>query len=113
MRDLRVQFISANVLSHQRGSHFDLSCCDSLSGSRGLLRLSPLRKNLRFGFDTDERDQVTPERATPIEQAVVAVKLGVVDRISFACERVSQITVSREQRRLGGRIALRQVTPPP
>src|SRR5258708_1947422 len=97
MRELRVQFISANVLSHQSGSHFDLSCCDRLSGSRGLLGLSALRKNLRFGFDTDERDQVTRQRPAPIEQAVVAVKLGVVDRISLAQQSVSQITISREQ----------------
>src|SRR4051812_40177968 len=32
---------------------------------------------------------------------MIAVKLGVVDWVSFACECVSQIAVSHEQRRLG------------
>src|SRR6185295_4367327 len=44
---------------------------------------------------------------------MIAGKLSVVDGVSFACERVSQIAVSRKQRRLGQRVALRKVTPPP
>jgi hypothetical protein len=40
---------------------------------------------------------MTRQCPTPIEQTVVAIKFGVMDRVSFALERVSQVTVSREQ----------------
>ena len=96
MRELRIQFISANVLLQQSGSYFGWSRRDRFLrnwGSRD--RLSVPHGNPGRGLDTDEGYQVTCERPTPIEQSVVPVKFRVMDRVSFALKSVSQITVSR------------------
>src|SRR5207302_4138864 len=118
MREVRIQFVSANVLTQQSGSHLDLRYRDRFLRNRGSRceRSVPLR-NLRFGFDTDKRYQVTSQRPAPIEETMIAVKFCVVDRISFAQQCVSQITVGREQRRVyhGRSIGRRRNkrTPPP
>ena len=68
MRELGIKFVSANVLSHHSGGHFDLRYRDRFLRNQGSRygRSVPLR-NLRRGFDTDERYQVTRQRPTPIE----------------------------------------------
>src|SRR6185295_12515704 len=98
MRELRIDFVSANVLSHQSGRHFDLRYRDGFLRNRGSRRgRSVSLRNLRRVFDSDKRDEVACQRPTPIEHAMVAIELSVVDRVSLALERVSQITVGREQ----------------
>ena len=44
---------------------------------------------------------MTRQRPAPIQETMIAVKFGVVDWVSFACERVSQIAVSHEQTEAG------------
>src|SRR4026207_287539 len=98
MRELQVQLISANVTFQQSGGHFYISGRERFATDQGWCCSLPARqRNLRLRFDTNERDEVTRQRPTPIEQSVVPIKFSVVDRVSFALERVFQITVSREK----------------
>src|SRR6185369_11955897 len=101
MSKLRIEFVSANVLSQQSSGHFHLSHRDRFLRSRGSRRgCFVLLRNLSRVFVTEKRDEMACQRPTPIQHAMVPIILSVVDRISFTLQRVAQITVGREERRV-------------